>query len=252
MRGVLGFPVTPFRSDLSVDLDALAENVADMVRYPFCALVAAGGTGEIYSLTPREIRGCGASHGGSRGRQNARSRRHRVQRAAGQRRSRAASSRPAQIACWCCLPITSRRRRRGCSTITPPSADATGLPLMLYSRGWASFYAAAGGAAGRARAHAALLEGRPGRHAQVPAHHATRGQPAGVARWVGRRLRAGLFRHRRAGVHIEHLEYRAEDFTGTGRSRYDGRCAAAGRAHGEVCASALSRCASVCAATKWR
>src|SRR5215469_2268517 len=55
LRGVLGFPVTPFRSDLSLDLDALAENVAEMVRYPFCALVAAGGTGEIYSLTPREI-----------------------------------------------------------------------------------------------------------------------------------------------------------------------------------------------------
>ena len=55
MQGVLGFPVTPFKSDLSLDLDALAENVADMVRYPFCALVAAGGTGEIYSLTPREI-----------------------------------------------------------------------------------------------------------------------------------------------------------------------------------------------------
>src|SRR5690348_12538519 len=55
MRGVLGFPVTPFRSDLSLDLDTLAENVAEMVRYPFCALVAAGGTGEILSLTPQEI-----------------------------------------------------------------------------------------------------------------------------------------------------------------------------------------------------
>jgi 5-dehydro-4-deoxyglucarate dehydratase len=55
MRGVLGFPITPFRADLSVDLDALAENVAEMVRYPFCALVATGGMGEVYSLTPREI-----------------------------------------------------------------------------------------------------------------------------------------------------------------------------------------------------
>ena len=54
-KGVFGFPVTPLRKDLSLDLDALARNVADMVRYPFCALVAAGGTGELYSLTVDEI-----------------------------------------------------------------------------------------------------------------------------------------------------------------------------------------------------
>jgi 5-dehydro-4-deoxyglucarate dehydratase len=54
IQGVLGFPVTPFRQDLSLDLDALARNVDEMARYPFCALVAAGGTGEIYSLTPAE------------------------------------------------------------------------------------------------------------------------------------------------------------------------------------------------------
>src|ERR1700687_1424024 len=55
IRGVLGFPVTPFRQDLSLDLDALARNVDEMARYPFCALVAAGGTGELYSLTAAEV-----------------------------------------------------------------------------------------------------------------------------------------------------------------------------------------------------
>src|ERR1700722_17062282 len=55
MRGVLGFPVTPFRRDLSLDLDALARNVDEMARYNFCALGAAGGTGELYSLTPAEV-----------------------------------------------------------------------------------------------------------------------------------------------------------------------------------------------------
>jgi len=55
LRGVLGFPVTPFRKDLSLDLDALTRNVDEMAGYPFCALVAAGGTGEVYSLTPEEI-----------------------------------------------------------------------------------------------------------------------------------------------------------------------------------------------------
>jgi 5-dehydro-4-deoxyglucarate dehydratase len=55
IRGVLGFPVTPFRKDLSLDLDALARNVDEMAAHPFCALVAAGGTGELYSLTPDEV-----------------------------------------------------------------------------------------------------------------------------------------------------------------------------------------------------
>src|SRR3982751_6455287 len=55
LKGVFGFPVTPFRPDLSLDLDALAQNVDEMTRHPFCAIVAAGGTGEMYSMTPREI-----------------------------------------------------------------------------------------------------------------------------------------------------------------------------------------------------
>src|SRR5580692_2547232 len=55
LTGVFGFPVTPFHRDLSLDLEALAENVDQMARYPFCAMVAAGGTGEVYSMTPEEI-----------------------------------------------------------------------------------------------------------------------------------------------------------------------------------------------------
>jgi len=55
LKGVFGFPVTPFRRDLSLDLDALARNVDEMARHPFCAMVAAGGTGELYSLTPDEV-----------------------------------------------------------------------------------------------------------------------------------------------------------------------------------------------------
>src|SRR3982751_4242701 len=55
IRGVLGFPITPFRKDLSLDLDALARNVDEMAAHPFCAMVAAGGTGELYSLSIDEI-----------------------------------------------------------------------------------------------------------------------------------------------------------------------------------------------------
>ncbi len=55
LHGVFGFPVTPFKNDLSLDLGALERNVDAMASHPFCAIVAAGGTGEMYSLTPDEI-----------------------------------------------------------------------------------------------------------------------------------------------------------------------------------------------------
>jgi 5-dehydro-4-deoxyglucarate dehydratase len=54
LTGVIGFPVTPFRQDLSVDLPALRANLRAMLRQPIAAVVAAGGTGELYSLTPSE------------------------------------------------------------------------------------------------------------------------------------------------------------------------------------------------------
>lgn len=53
--GAFGFPVTPFRRDLSLDLNALERNVGEMASFPFCALVSAGGTGELYSLSVDEI-----------------------------------------------------------------------------------------------------------------------------------------------------------------------------------------------------
>jgi 5-dehydro-4-deoxyglucarate dehydratase len=51
LTGVVGFPVTPFAADGSVDLDGLRRNVQAMAAHPFCTLVAAGGTGELYSLS---------------------------------------------------------------------------------------------------------------------------------------------------------------------------------------------------------
>ena len=53
--GVFGFPVTPFKKDLTLDLEALARNVDEMASHPFCGMVAAGGTGELYSLSIDEI-----------------------------------------------------------------------------------------------------------------------------------------------------------------------------------------------------
>jgi 5-dehydro-4-deoxyglucarate dehydratase len=54
LRGAIAFPVTPFHSDLSLDLDGLRRNIHVMLQYPFAAIVAAGGTGEMYSLTHEE------------------------------------------------------------------------------------------------------------------------------------------------------------------------------------------------------
>ena len=66
LRGVFGFPVTPFRRDLSLDLDALARNVDEMASHPFCAMVAAGGTGELYSLSVDEIEAVVQARGAGR------------------------------------------------------------------------------------------------------------------------------------------------------------------------------------------
>jgi 5-dehydro-4-deoxyglucarate dehydratase len=54
LRGPIAFPVTPFKKDLSLDLDGLRRNVQAMLAHPPAAIVAAGGTGELYSLTPGE------------------------------------------------------------------------------------------------------------------------------------------------------------------------------------------------------
>lgn len=54
LGGVIAFPVTPFKPDLSLDLPGLRKNLQDLMRHRLCAVVAAGGTGELYSLTPAE------------------------------------------------------------------------------------------------------------------------------------------------------------------------------------------------------
>jgi 5-dehydro-4-deoxyglucarate dehydratase len=52
--GVIAFPVTPFKPDLSLDLPGLQSNLAQLLEHPLTAVIAAGGTGELYSLTPDE------------------------------------------------------------------------------------------------------------------------------------------------------------------------------------------------------
>ena len=56
LSGVIAFPVTPFTDDLSIDIDGLRRNTAEMAEFPLAAIVAAGGTGEMYSLSIEEHR----------------------------------------------------------------------------------------------------------------------------------------------------------------------------------------------------
>jgi 5-dehydro-4-deoxyglucarate dehydratase len=138
LRGALGFPVTPFRQDLSLDLDALARNVDEMAGHPFCALVAAGGTGEVYSLTPAEVDDVV---------------RVTVQAAAGRMPVVAGTGFNGPLG----AEIARRAEKAGaeCILVLPPYytnapfegliayyrqiGEATGLPLMVYSRDWAVF-----------------------------------------------------------------------------------------------------------------
>ena len=138
ITGCLGFPVTPFRQDLSLDLDGLARNVDAMARHPFCALVAAGGTGEVYSMTPDEIEQVV---------------RVTVETVAGRMPVVAGTGFNAAIG----SDIAKRVERAGaaCVLALPPYyinspedglfayyqaiGAATNLPLMVYSRDWAVF-----------------------------------------------------------------------------------------------------------------
>ena len=54
LRGVIAFPVTPFQADLSLDAAGLRRNLDALMKHEVAAVVAAGGTGELYSLSPRE------------------------------------------------------------------------------------------------------------------------------------------------------------------------------------------------------
>jgi 5-dehydro-4-deoxyglucarate dehydratase len=57
LGGVITFPVTSFKKDdMSLDIDGYRTNVAEMIKFPLCAVVAAGGTGEMYSLTADEYK----------------------------------------------------------------------------------------------------------------------------------------------------------------------------------------------------
>lgn len=138
LKGVFGFPVTPFKEDLSLDLSALDKIVEMMMGHAFCSIVVTGGTGEIYSLTTDEAvtvveRSVKVVNG-------------RMPVVAGVGYSTA-------IAC----EMARRMEKAGADAllVMPPSytnapeaglfayykaiGEASGLPLAIYSRDWAVF-----------------------------------------------------------------------------------------------------------------
>lgn len=138
LRGVFGFPVTPFHKDLSLDLKGLARNVDDMAAHPFCAMVAAGGTGELYSLSIDEIEKVVRTT---------------VEAVNGRMPIVAGTGYNTPMG----VEIAKRLEKAGadCILVLPPYyshsplegvieyyeaiGKATGLPLMIYSRDWAAF-----------------------------------------------------------------------------------------------------------------
>lgn len=54
LQGVISFPCTPFKQELSLDLDGLRHNLRSLLRHPVCGVVAAAGTGEFHCLSPAE------------------------------------------------------------------------------------------------------------------------------------------------------------------------------------------------------
>lgn len=54
LNGVISFPCTPFKKDLSLDFDGLRKNLRALLKHPIAAVVAPAGTGEIHSLSPSE------------------------------------------------------------------------------------------------------------------------------------------------------------------------------------------------------
>ncbi len=52
--GVISFPLTPFKQNLSLDLAGHRRNLRYILQFPITAIVAPAGTGELYSLSPEE------------------------------------------------------------------------------------------------------------------------------------------------------------------------------------------------------
>ncbi len=138
LRGVFGFPVTSFKKDLSFDAEGQMKNVDEMTRHPFCAIVATGGTGEMYSMTVEEnievVRRCVEASAG------------RMPVVAGVGYNVAMATEMARgmekagaDALLVMPPYYTNAPAEGLYRYYEAIGEVTGLPLSLYSRDWAVF-----------------------------------------------------------------------------------------------------------------
>ena len=138
LSGVIAFPITPFNNDLTLNLEGLRDNLTRLMQEPICAVVAAGGTGEMYSLTPDEHRAvvkttvevvadrapviAGVGFG--------------LQLAAQMARTAADAGAKGILAF---PPYYPQADDEGLFEYYSAIGDATGLGLFIYSRDWATF-----------------------------------------------------------------------------------------------------------------
>jgi 5-dehydro-4-deoxyglucarate dehydratase len=54
IRGIIGYPLTPFHRNMALDLAGLERNIDDIARHPFSAMNAPAGISEVFSLSPEE------------------------------------------------------------------------------------------------------------------------------------------------------------------------------------------------------
>jgi 5-dehydro-4-deoxyglucarate dehydratase len=54
LGGVIAFPCTPFKENLTLDLPGFRKNLRKLVDHDLCAIVVGAGTGEIHSLSTEE------------------------------------------------------------------------------------------------------------------------------------------------------------------------------------------------------
>jgi len=135
LRGVIAFPVTPFHEDFSLDVRGLGKNLAWLIEHPVAAVVAAGGTGELYSLTPKEhLEVVGATVEGIHGK---------VPVIAGVGFNRALAIELAQRsaeagadAILALPPYYPNADEEGLLEYYAAIGEATSLPLLIYSRDW--------------------------------------------------------------------------------------------------------------------
>ena len=57
-RGVISFPVTPFKKDLSLDLEGHRRNLRFILKFPLTAIVAPAGCGRNFSFVSSSKYNC--------------------------------------------------------------------------------------------------------------------------------------------------------------------------------------------------